>query len=758
MAGPNLQITVGANVTAAAAAMQNLGNVSEHAFDEIAAGAAALDRIAAEIDAMAAAAARADASLGLIGQSAVQVITPVAALEARLEELRAAAGRVGTVQGAAQLAVQYDILNRTLTDTRNQINAAATAAIGLSRAFNTIATSSTSLNRLSPAIRPVLTDLRLVPPAANAAAASLARIRPAAAGGGAALTDFSRIVQDAPFGIIGITNNITQAADSFGNLVRASGGVGPAFRSLFSAATGFGGISLAISLITSALTFASVGLGAWTRGFGSNKKAVDDAKKATEEFVSSLKSVESITAQATGSVQGQIATVTALASVLGDTTQAYDRRKRALQELAQINKNYFGDLKLETLQLGVLSAKVKEYTNSIVAQAVLKGFTDEISRVAPELGKQQEALDRARNKYKALDNQLKNTKSEITDLRGNIQTNPVFRDLTNQTEDARKAFVEQRTAVEKLSTNYVLLQGRVAGAVQKTLEFADTSNAATAANKKEEDSLKQRIDALKTLRDEIGLSAVQGRELVQLEVQLLQRDGVKLGFTTAEVQERVENLVRNFRLGEEIKPVAIQVPLIVVPRQSIDVAGETGTEKIAEDYATDLTDKLNKTTNEAFKAELDFGPAIANALSDTLSAVGEGGDVFGTIFQAIGSGLKSLGSALIAYGVAAEAFKKTFNNPFAAIAAGAGLILAGSLLQRAIPKFANGVTGFSGGVAMVGEVGPELVRLPTGSDVIPNSRLGEFGGNGSSIIGETVIRGNDLYTVLRRENARKRRL
>jgi hypothetical protein len=40
-----------------------------------------------------------------------------------------------------------------------------------------------------------------------------------------------------------------------------------------------------------------------------------------------------------------------------------------------------------------------------------------------------------------------------------------------------------------------------------------------------------------------------------------------------------------------------------------------------------------------------------------------------------------------------------------------------------IPGFATGVRNFSGGLAVVGENGPELVNLPRGSDVIPNNEL-----------------------------------
>jgi len=41
---------------------------------------------------------------------------------------------------------------------------------------------------------------------------------------------------------------------------------------------------------------------------------------------------------------------------------------------------------------------------------------------------------------------------------------------------------------------------------------------------------------------------------------------------------------------------------------------------------------------------------------------------------------------------------------------------------KAIPKFATGITNFSGGLALVGEEGPELLNLPRGSDIFTNSQ------------------------------------
>jgi hypothetical protein len=44
-------------------------------------------------------------------------------------------------------------------------------------------------------------------------------------------------------------------------------------------------------------------------------------------------------------------------------------------------------------------------------------------------------------------------------------------------------------------------------------------------------------------------------------------------------------------------------------------------------------------------------------------------------------------------------------------------------VRDVIPGFATGVRNFSGGLAVVGEAGPELVNLPRGADVIPNNEL-----------------------------------
>jgi hypothetical protein len=65
-----------------------------------------------------------------------------------------------------------------------------------------------------------------------------------------------------------------------------------------------------------------------------------------------------------------------------------------------------------------------------------------------------------------------------------------------------------------------------------------------------------------------------------------------------------------------------------------------------------------------------------------------------------------------------------------------------------IPGFASGVTNFSGGLAMVGEDGPELVNLPSGSDVIPTPQVKAMSGTGRTIAGGGGAGGGSNMTVM----------
>jgi phage-related protein len=66
-----------------------------------------------------------------------------------------------------------------------------------------------------------------------------------------------------------------------------------------------------------------------------------------------------------------------------------------------------------------------------------------------------------------------------------------------------------------------------------------------------------------------------------------------------------------------------------------------------------------------------------------------------------------------------------------------------------IPQLATGVTNFGGGMALVGENGPEIVNLPRGSNVIPNREVATGGGMPAIQVTQNIYGEMDMDQKLR---------
>jgi tape measure domain-containing protein len=111
-------------------------------------------------------------------------------------------------------------------------------------------------------------------------------------------------------------------------------------------------------------------------------------------------------------------------------------------------------------------------------------------------------------------------------------------------------------------------------------------------------------------------------------------------------------------------------------------------------------------------AAKSVGSAIVTGIKHGLSgAVGAVGDLGGSLLKALKSTINS-------------ALHLPFNIPKLTLKIGPKHFSIGG--QQLIPRFAKGVTGFGGGSALVGEVGPEVVTMGRGSNVITNEKLVGF--------------------------------
>lgn len=154
--------------------------------------------------------------------------------------------------------------------------------------------------------------------------------------------------------------------------------------------------------------------------------------------------------------------------------------------------------------------------------------------------------------------------------------------------------------------------------------------------------------------------------------------------------------------------------------QSLDKV-ELGIEVNDDDLAA-VDELLNSITDGYFAAQnhiIDFNNAIAQSIEDTLvssmynglQAITdmifglEGADmknVLAAFIAPLGDTMKQMGAMIMSEGIAMTAFKKSFTNPAAAIAAGAALIAVGSAVSSGLQRLTanpGGGTGYSSGAS-----------------------------------------------------------
>lgn len=215
---------------------------------------------------------------------------------------------------------------------------------------------------------------------------------------------------------------------------------------------------------------------------------------------------------------------------------------------------------------------------------------------------------------------------------------------------------------------------------------------------------------------------------------------------SAQLKEGIQNRLKDLEIGFN-KNDAIE---------KLSAVLKAAEDKIKATQNKVLND-LNAIIDSTFQTvAIDFASAIGSGLGG-----GNIDGIFDGLLKSLAGGIKKLGQSLVQTYLLVGLIKKVgFKNPATAVAAGLALIALGSFIEAKLaktPAFANGVQNFGGGVALVGERGPELVNLPRGADVIPNNQLGGRIGGGSgdmNVSGQFTVRGTDLVAVLDKANNR----
>jgi hypothetical protein len=584
----------------------------------------------------------------------------------------------------------------------------------------------------------------------NKTANSLTNLSKTSNTAGQSLTNLGRVAQDAPFGFIGIQNNINPLFESFTRLRAETGSTGGAFKALAGSLAGPAGIGLAISAATALLTVLS------QNGFFSAGKAAEESSNKVKEFSKSVESIQK-------SVAAEQANVLTLVSALKSETVTREEKAAALKKLQDINPKYFGDLKLEGNLVNGLSAAYTEYSANILKSIQNKIDSKRLEDVLVKINTAQE---------KQVNNQIaiKNNEAEIarlTKLGGKQYADQIIirnQQLSQSTELI--ALERQRDEILKK-----IASRGFEGVVKEEPAKKATKNVETYLTVLEK--LKRELNLLST--EEITLNTDKTKEKI------------------SSIESAIGTLAEKFKLDpkgtiiqqlfgdiKDLKLKQFRDSLnTLIPKSELGKSIDEFQSKIKKVKIEPLTlkfkvvDNIQAYYNKVKEINKETAQSLTTLYQSAFSQIGQsigealasGGNVLKaaleSVIHLIGKGLQIIGEGLIALGNIKSVIEKLGFTPGpTAIIAGIVAVAAGAFLQNfKIPGFANGVNNFSGGMALVGERGPELVRLPTGSDVIPNHRLNSLNAtdNRQVFIPNTIIRGSDIVISYNRQTATNRR-
>jgi hypothetical protein len=216
-----------------------------------------------------------------------------------------------------------------------------------------------------------------------------------------ALTNLSRVAQDAPYGFIGIANNLNPLLESFQRLKVETGGTTSALKAMAGGLMGPAGIGLALGAVSSLI----VAFGPKIANF---VKGVDAAKEAEDKFAESLDK-----ARASASESGL--KLLAYIGIAENAAIADDKRANALKfvisELAKVNSAYASTIKTTD----DARAAVDLYTKALIAQAITSRYIDEIADKTIKLESANKKALAAAEEYNKTLERSKNMSNGYTD-------------------------------------------------------------------------------------------------------------------------------------------------------------------------------------------------------------------------------------------------------------------------------------------------------------------------------------------------------
>ena len=505
------------------------------------------------------------------------------------------------------------------------------------------------------------------------------------------LVNVSRVAQDAPYGFIGIANNLNPLLESFQSLKQTTGSASSALKEMAKGLMGPAGIGLALGVVSSLIVAFGPKIAKFING-------TDAASEAQDKFKESLDK-----ARASASESG--IKLLAYIRVAEDATNTDARRKEALDavrsELGKVNASYTATIKTTD----DARKAVTLYTDALVAQAITSRYIDEIADKNIKLSDATKLAKKAGEDYAASVERSKNM------VNGYVDASVTMASVTNRDKNA---FDAANKSVTDLTNGIADLNKEVFTTIDNALK---SNNAYYVMDKGAKDLDKTIIEVTKNYKAFTKLTA-----------------------------EQVGTFIPQVRNALPVVPLAPQSPLTKGPSQAIleaQAIAQAATEQAKFNYLLNEAEVTSRFLAEglgnvfqALQSGDNIGDAVLNVFKDMtlqLAQMVVQALIFKGIMTALGMG-GAAGTTNDLTGGLLGGLSKLFGfTPLAE----------GGIVSK--PTFAM--------VGEGGE--SEAVMPLSKLDSILGSAFnsGANSSNGMSNGGSFVLRGNDLVLALQRSNS-----
>ena len=546
--------------------------------------------------------------------------------------------------------------------------------------------------------------------AVNNFSASLNRASKPTADATQSLTNLSRIAQDAPYGFIGISNNLNPMLESFQRLQKETGSSGEALKAMVAGLTGPAGIGVALGVVSSLLVVFGKDITEFFQELASAGSVTKEMKTSLEgigsEFTTAAEKVEKVDI-AFKEYHDKIITGNEALKIYNETLGKNFGIKSDINEAEKVFKDKTAAYIEASLQRALADQASKKAAEELLKQEVLKKegpqtkLTDyflltNIEGSAASNAKQRNfdqinESEKIITRYREIALQAK----EVSDLyvKGfdlNLTPEKQKREAKPKEDNYGDELVKEMRRAREFYTEYKELIKNFNGGEIIPL---DTPDKLRKDEQKRLASIKPLIDNLKKEMEQTGLGAMLGQKAEEL--------GEKFKAQDAEAKERSKNLEKQEQQYKSFaRTLSNDVTNALFGMYDAMQKGQNPLRALG-DFLTDITKKFAAAIIQA---------TIFKGLMALMNTFTGGGGLLGSIFGGVG---KLLG-------------------------------------------FADGGIVSSPTMAMVGEGGQSEAIMPLsklGNMMNSTFAAGAMSGNNvGSGNGQFVLKGNDLVLALQRSN------